>query len=484
MAERESELDYFFPRLKDNFPPPQKLIELQRKLYSLPIWREFSHFSDDAKAKSIRLNLSRFTEDVIPFIHYLLGDDYEFEENTFTQSGRLNPESTIVGNALHEAVSLFDLWRYGKSAESEVDSSFPTQSTEQILPFLSALQKSHMGIEEVWRNFHTDKRLVDRSKYLLSEEFGELPLCMEKKGELKIRRSEEVYNLGIQLSKNFAYNPDHDVNHFSETLEIMNFNLGQSRVQIPVRFDEIISQRIAKRRISYHIFDLKTGKQKTGWQYEFQSYLMELLGAHFAAHFFSDGKLENLNKAFCTSSINDITPRPIELSFQYGYFNKKDGDISYVPVVLDYRSSKGEMFLEWFKLYATAACVLKKYVTLYLKKGEKVDREILRFSQGELDIRKTLPRSNVIYDSRLNSRQTKTMEIYGGPFYEIGGDPVDSDKICEKCGMPMTEQYIGVGKDLGGAIRRVRVKYQCVNLNHYELDWENIDRRGIVLLEY
>src|SRR5579859_4324218 len=260
----KTELDERFPRIKaDTLPPPQKIVELRRKLQDSPQWKLFKNRSDDAR--TIRLNLSNLTEKVKPLIHGILEDeDFDYDTDSF-KGMSTNQKPIIKGIALHEALSLWDLWRFGKTGFEEIDRSFPTNKDDQelILPFINVLKKDGRSAEEIWGDFHTDRRLVDRSKYLLSQEFGILPLSIKKQEELKIRASDEVHEAGLLMARNLSTEVEPDLKHYCETLAIFNFKelspYGKSRIQIPVRFDRVISEKFDSKHFKYNFFDLKTG---------------------------------------------------------------------------------------------------------------------------------------------------------------------------------------------------------------------------------
>src|SRR5581483_5704396 len=80
----------------------------------------------------------------------------------------------------------------------------------------------------------------------------------------------------------------------------------------------------------------------------------------------------------------NILPHEKEISFQFGYFNKNSGDIAYVPVIQNYKSREGELFLSWLAFYSDATNALKKELSEFLKYDKPIDKKTLRYYQPEL----------------------------------------------------------------------------------------------------
>jgi len=455
-GQKQSELEKWFPRDTSSATEPLidlssshiKLQSLKDKLYASPQWKAFQHFNYGAR--TIRLDLSTLTEKAIPWIHRVLeDDDFNFDANSVPSLERKDLKSAIMGNVLHEALSLFDLWRYAKLTNEQIDKSFPTQRADLILPFIDAMKKVNLGIKEVWSEFHSDQRLVDRQNYLLSEEFGELPLSSEKQNEIEMRASSEVFDTGLKLAESLALDTDPSITHSSEALGIFNFDqlsiYGNSRIQIPVRFDEILLEKTGKHRIRYNFFDLKTGKRKDTWPQQIQYLLMEFLAGHFIDQFIKDDEIPNMGKGLISPRIKNTMPSNNEYTFEYGFFDQIKGKLSRIPIVVNYNNASGELFLEWLAFYSDAACALKVPLKDYIKNNTPFNNDLLSHSQSEL----TLPTRNggTIYNSHHVSEGQKKKNEYKGPYYLEGKS--ESEVICETCGKHMT-QFVDRVTNLNG----------------------------------
>ena len=470
----ENELEKWFPREPqtteiwlDFSTSEQRLEQLQKKLYATQQWKDFSHLPHEVR--TVRMSLSDLTEKAIPFIETLL-EDSEIERSDKTPVNT-NNKPAIVGIALHEALSLFDLWRSGTVTDDAIDKTFPTQSMELIVPFIEAIkEKGDMGIREVWRKLHTDARLVDRTQYLLSQEFDRLPFSIEKQEELKVRSSEEVYNAGVKLSENLGGDLEENIEHCSEALCIFNFVrlslYGDSRIQIPVRFDEIMWEKINKRFVRHHFFDLKTGRNKNTWSQQFQYCLMEFLAGHFIDQFMVGGEVPNTSKCLVSKPIKTITPSEHEYTFEYGFFDKTSGNISRLPVSINYNNRQGELFLAWLAFYSDACCAFKDILKQHIKNDVPIDRSILAYRQPDLV-------------STLNHGEAYTSFEYPSSHYAINVESI-AEENCPVCAMKLT-QFCTVKRDIGGDLVDIIVQQYCQG-HHFTSDPMRVAKDTLVFV--
>lgn len=485
------------PITPDFLPPESKINELYYRLYNTPSGRRF------LQDKTLVGHSKRGTkvptsgwENSIPAVHLILGDkDPEIVPNNFKELEKTDlSKYSVIGTALHELSALTGLINFGRLQPYQIQKSFPTYKVKSLTPYTDALNNSQgLSIFEIWKNFRTHPaltKLIDDEDKWIIQEFPEIPLSKGLKYELSVRKSKDVLEAGYKLIPYLLSEkvwPESNI--YFETGSVFNWEYlseNDSRVQIPNRYDSI--HTYMKGGYIHIVFsDIKTGKPKLDYANKFQALLMDFMAGHLTKNRIREGKIirkaVDKEEGWLFPKSKSINHKKRNYEFVHNYFNTKTGEFKTVPIIIDYSSEKGELFLKWLAFYSDAFNALKTELKDYLQIG------ILPQFSGNAHTQEHFPQiyqlggNQITIDlSNIPPSRPKPEKQYEGSFYEIGGKPRNSNEICDRCRAIMSESYIKLGRDLGGQKQRVLVRYECsLNKNHYETEWIAVDKRGIIL---
>ena len=403
--------------------PRNKLTDLRERLRETSAWKKLTFAKYEERG--IRLSLADL-DAAVPFVHHMLGVNGVNLRKGFT--GRQNRYLTTE-HQLHNASSLFDLLRRGRTNEEEILESFPNSPSEEVIPFVDALSQKDNGIEDVWRQFQKSSGDMDK------ENFG----------------------LGIQLAGNPLEQIVNGDNNYYDVAGVFNFSEfpGEqgTRIQLTSRFGRVRSNR-------NHRFSFSELKVRNPADIDHANVVQALtksyLAGHFVDRFFDEGSLERIAEPYIAYGVKGLYPKYSDYELSYRHFNTKSYSLTNIPVEIDYHGDGGLYFLrQWLGFYSDAFNAYKKELRKYLKDGTIPERANI---QHELplvfdDVDRT------IFDfSNLPPVSPKKEKTPEEPFYLVGKSMAEEN--CPTCAQPMT-QYCGIRTDIGGPMVIIHLQLEC-----------------------
>lgn len=426
LVESEPQEKVYTKITPDHLLPRNRLIELKDRLHETPQWRKLQFAEYDQRG--IRLSIGDLVV-VVPLVHYLLGmNDIALRKNF---KGRKNRFLTTELQ-LHNASSLFDLLRRGKTNEEEVLNSFPNSSDKEVHPFVDALSLGDQGVEDVWKRFQKNSGVED------NQNFG----------------------LGIHLANSPSGEVNRNTNDYYDAAGVFNFGKfpgeQDTRIQFTVQFGKVESTPSLQGNTYRYNFSELTTRSDIDHAVVFQALTRSYLAGYFRDRFFDGGILERTAEPYIAYGVNGLTQKCSDQELVHRHFDTISYSITNIPVQIDHYGDGGVYFIrQWLGFYSDAFNAFKKELRKYLTDGTVPE---ISGIQRELPFVFDDGRSTYIDLSNIPPAGPKKENPCEVPLY-IVGESFAKEK-CPTCHQSMT-QYCQPRVDMGGDWIKIRVQLVC-----------------------
>src|SRR5258708_23624201 len=126
--------------------------------------------------------------------------------------------------------------------------------------------------------------------------------------------------------------------------------------------------------------DIKTGKAQTDYAHKFQALLMQFMDGHFVDNVMRKGncprrkeKPNDKDSWYTVRTIDYIVPRSKSYTLDYLHFDIETGELTSIPIRIDYGDKNGRRFLQMLAFYSDAINALGRPggpIDYYLQTGE------------------------------------------------------------------------------------------------------------------
>ncbi|GEM_PF-6257748 len=423
------------------------------KLYESPQWKNSANkdYKPNNKHHTFSLSLKQIPQ-VLHLMEIIFEGAEEPLETTETSPKPLS-KNAVLKKSLKEAATLFDLWRFIKRSEKDIESCFPTKKRKQIAPYFRAISKATDPVE-AWETFYSDKDLAENEE------------------ELEIRRDRKNLQNGYLLCESLFKNPIVPIRNYhqiSVALNIGKLSETGNRIQLTGGIDRLL---VLNDRVKYDFSNLVFDENKS-YAKKFQALTLAFSMSHFVNLHMGGKELKKNKGAFFNKAIKNLIPQPSNHQVHNNYFDLDLRKITPIPICIDYQSPSGKLYLDWLNFISNFSVVFKKETKYFLENKkfppvEYIQTPLIYYHghQTYVDL------------SNIPPAERKPEAKNNIPTYTYGVS--EAAEKCPTCAIPMTQICDRV-TDLGGPNISFWVQLYCEGHHHEARRMKNVQR---MILEY
>lgn len=474
-----SELEKWFPQnrlqsleARDVLANTEKLKEVFRAFKTSYEYYKLMHTPPEER--TIRVGFTPWEKLITP-IHEAFGDN---STSLPRKKKRYNPDASVIGTALHEVAPILEVSE-NQQLQENVAKIFPTQKQEFVDRYAQAITSPfNKNFQSVWYLLQNQDLYVINQRVKELEWFGqeypkellETNLLPDEVHELEVRRDPKTAELAAKLSahqKEEMKARGKESEAFYEVGEISNLRNASRdnlvRMQIPIRYDQIIKVTTKKGKKFYIYRDLKTGDIEMSYAQQFQALLMNYMARDFSG--WASRKGLEVNGNWYIGSFGKRCKKS-NFSLSYDHFNQETNTLNEILIKME-NDEEIDEFEDVLGIYSTIMVAFKSQIkALWLGQidhltphfNEPVQEEELPLIYNSSNCNTLLNLSNIA-----PTREKKHPEEPSYPLYRLGVS--QSEENCPVCALPMTQICDRV-TDLGGTKISFWVQTYCPGHHH------------------